>query len=427
MILLKKIVESAVFRNAVFAVVLLNVVLLGVQCSAEWNQTAEIYLSRGLEACLAFFVVETVLKLVALRGNYFKNRWNCLDFAIVLASILAEMSGISSLRVLRLLRSALALKIFNGNGNIQRDLFSIFQSVPRIMGTMLLLLVIFFIFSVAGVAFFGEDFPELFGNLGHSMLTLFLVMIFESWQTTSVAVIEKYPSAALFFIPFVFLTSFILMNIIVGIIVDATSSAARFRSKDAWLQKNFHGQKSELRDHIAKFQKYLNQFYEECDQSLIKISKDCLAESLKAFGKTQDDINVDNKMVQRKMRGDGLRYIYFALPDCDKNEFRIHIEWPMDLETLAQNKELDMYLHFEGKDAVSFERENHITFEKVASNEGIERFDEGNRISYGIHLEFVEKCFLDMTESERRRMLTNYYRQMGTLIQKVYASVAQMK
>lgn len=119
---LEKLVESRIFRNVVFAVVLLNAVLLGVQCCSKWSENVETRLSLGLDFCLVFFVAETILKLVALRSGYFGNRWNCLDFAIVLISVIAEYSGILSIRMLRLVRSVFTLKIFSGSGNIQRDI-----------------------------------------------------------------------------------------------------------------------------------------------------------------------------------------------------------------------------------------------------------------------------------------------------------------
>lgn len=346
---LEKFVESRIFRNVVFAVVLLNAVLLGVQCCSKWSENVETRLSLGLDFCLVFFVAETILKLVALRSGYFGNRWNCLDFAIVLISVIAEYSGILSIRMLRLVRSVFTLKIFSGSGNIQRDILAILESALRIFWTMALLLVFFYIFSIAGVSFFGEAFPEKFGNLGKSMLSLFQVTILDSWQDINLPVIKRYPCAIFYFIPFILISSFILLNIIVGIIVDATSSVARFRSKDDWFRKNYCGRKSELKEHIAKFQHYLNGFYEECAQSLIKISKDSLTDCLKEFGVVQKAIVVKNKLVQKKFRNDKWRYIYFALPGCDEKDFMIHLEWPFSIEDLALKKSCSRTFILKGK------------------------------------------------------------------------------
>ena len=226
---LKNFVESSIFRIIVFAVILLNAILLGVQCSSQWSENVETFISRGLDFCLVFFVVETILKIVALRKNYFNSRWNRFDFAIVLISVIAEHSGIFSIRILRLIRSVLTLKIFSGSQNIQQDISAILESTPRIFWTMILLSIFFYIFSIAGVSFFGELFPEQFGDLGKSMLSLFQVATLDSWHDINLPVIKRYPFAVFYFIPFIVISSFILLNVVVGIIVDATSSVARVR------------------------------------------------------------------------------------------------------------------------------------------------------------------------------------------------------
>ena len=91
------------------------------------------------------------------------------------------------------------------------------------MGSVVLLLgVIYFIFSVIATKFFGAAFADWFGDIGKSAYTLFQIMTLESWSMGIVRpVMTQFPLAWIFFIPFILITSFAVLNLFIGIIVDA--------------------------------------------------------------------------------------------------------------------------------------------------------------------------------------------------------------
>ena len=81
---------------------------------------------------------------------------------------------------------------------------------------------IFYISAVLVTNFFGNKFEDWFGSIGESMYSLFQIMTLESWSMGIVRpVMEEYPYAWAFFVPFILVTTFAVLNLFIGIIVDA--------------------------------------------------------------------------------------------------------------------------------------------------------------------------------------------------------------
>lgn len=229
----KKFVENQAFQNFILGVIVFNCVLMGLQTSAVLTAKCGDLLNLLDNICLGIFIVELGLKIIAYNKNFLKDGWNIFDTIIVLMSLFSSMAFLSSLRIFRIFRvfrSLKALKSFRGFRMIsslkklQVIIMAIVKSLPSIAWTGGLLLLVYYIFALMGVSFFGAAFPEWFGDLGKTMYTLFQVMTLESWSMgIARPVMEAYPAAWLYFVPFVLISSFIVMNVVVGIVVNAIS------------------------------------------------------------------------------------------------------------------------------------------------------------------------------------------------------------
>ncbi len=229
----KKFVENQAFQNFILGVIVFNCVLMGLQTSAVLTAKCGDLLNLLDNICLGIFIVELGLKIIAYNKNFLKDGWNIFDTIIVLMSLFSSMAFLSSLRIFRIFRvfrSLKALKSFRGFRMIsslkklQVIIMAIVKSLPSIAWTGGLLLLVYYIFALMGVSFFGAAFPEWFGYLGKTMYTLFQVMTLESWSMgIARPVMEAYPAAWLYFVPFVLISSFIVMNVVVGIVVNAIS------------------------------------------------------------------------------------------------------------------------------------------------------------------------------------------------------------
>jgi voltage-gated sodium channel len=95
------------------------------------------------------------------------------------------------------------------------------------MGSVFLLMgIIFYIGAVMTTKLFGAEFPEWFGTIGRSGYSLFQIMTLESWSMGIVRpVMTVYPYAWAFFVPFILMTTFAVVNLLVGLIVNSMQDA----------------------------------------------------------------------------------------------------------------------------------------------------------------------------------------------------------
>jgi voltage-gated sodium channel len=223
-------VETSTFGNAIMAVILFNAVLLGMETSpalmAEWGG-----IIRTLDrVCLAIFVGEILLKLLAFGGRFFRSGWNVFDFLIVGIALVPGAQGFGVLRAMRVLR---VLRLISVVPQLRRVVEGFIRALPGMGSVFLLMAIIFYVGAVMATKLFAASFPELFGNLGRSAFTLFQVMTLEGWSDAITRpVMEVYPYAWAFFIPFIMVTTFAVVNLLVGLVVNAMQEAADDGSPD---------------------------------------------------------------------------------------------------------------------------------------------------------------------------------------------------
>ena len=270
---LKKIVDGKVFQGIILFVIIFNCVIMGLETIKGLSSGAAAAFAMINNVCLWIFILEIIVKLLAYGLDYFKDPWNWFDMFIVgisMVSGLPFMAAFRAVRVLRVLKSLKALrgtKLIGAVRHLQVIITAIFKSIPSIMWTGILLILIYYIFALIGVNLFGEAFPDWFGNIGKSMYTLFQVMTLESWSMgISRPVMAVFPYAWAYFVPFVLISSFIVMNVVVGIVVNAidevNAESAAEAAKEAEassevsredLLKEMHA----LREHLDRLEKTL--------------------------------------------------------------------------------------------------------------------------------------------------------------------------
>ena len=212
-------VETKVFRYFITGLIIFNGITLGLATSkpimAEYG-----YLFNAIDMIvITVFTVEIALRIFAYRTAFFKDPWSLFDFFIVAISLVPVSEEFSVLRVLRVLRLFRLLTVIPQMRTIIGALVSV---VPGIISISMVLMLFFYVFSIMATSLFGESFPEWFGTLGASMYTLFQVMTLESWSMgISRPVMEVFPYAWIFFVIFILLVTFVMVNLLIGIIVDA--------------------------------------------------------------------------------------------------------------------------------------------------------------------------------------------------------------
>ncbi|WP_213684894.1 ion transporter [Roseicyclus sp.] len=223
--------EQPIIRNSIIGVILFNAVILGMETSPSIMAAAGPLILALDQACLAIFVIELVLKMVALGPRFFRVGWNIFDFVIVGIALVPGGQGLSVLRALRILR---VLRVVSAVPSLRRVVEGLLTALPGMGSVFLLMSIIFYIGAVMATKLFGASFPEWFGSIGASLYTLFQVMTLESWSMGIVRpVLDVYPYAWAFFVPFIMVTTFAVVNLIVGLVVNSMQDAHAAESNAA--------------------------------------------------------------------------------------------------------------------------------------------------------------------------------------------------
>jgi voltage-gated sodium channel len=220
---LTALLERSAVRNFIIGVIILNAVVLGMETSTVVMESYGTVILAIDRICLAIFVAELLAKLVAYRLRFFRDGWNVFDFVIVAIALVPSGQGLSVLRALRILR---VLRVISATPRLRRVVEGFITALPGMGSVFLLMSLIFYIGAVMATKLFSASFPEWFGDLGRSAYSLFQIMTLESWSMGIVRpVMEVYPYAWAFFVPFIMVTTFAVVNLLVGLIVNSMQDA----------------------------------------------------------------------------------------------------------------------------------------------------------------------------------------------------------
>ena len=216
-------IERPGFGNAILVVIVINAIVLGMETSETLTRNMGWLISTVDDICLAIFVIEILLKFIAYRLGFFKSGWNIFDFLIVGIALIPAAQGLSVLRALRILR---VLRVISVAPSLRRVVEGFVRALPGMGSVFLLMAMLFYIGAVMATKLFGEQFPDWFGHLGRSGYSLFQIMTLESWSMGIVRpVMEVFPYAWAFFVPFIMVTTFAVVNLLVGLIVNSMQDA----------------------------------------------------------------------------------------------------------------------------------------------------------------------------------------------------------
>jgi voltage-gated sodium channel len=210
--------ESGLVQGVVVSVILLNAAIMGMETSRSL-MAAHGTLLHGLDkACLVFFVVELLARLAVYRAQYWRSGWNWFDFVVVAVALAPGAGPWAVLRSLRVLR---VLRLLTVVPQMRRVVAAILHSIPGLAGVVAVMMVFFYTAGVLATALFGSTHPQWFGTLGGSLYSLFQIMTLESWSMGIVRpVMEVHSWAWAFFVPFIMIATFTILNLFIGIIVS---------------------------------------------------------------------------------------------------------------------------------------------------------------------------------------------------------------
>lgn len=220
----QNVVESRGFETAIIAVIVVNAVVIGLETVPSVMAHYGGLLRAIDRIAIGVFIAEIALKLYAYRLRFFASGWNVFDLAIVAAALVPASAGASVLRALRILR---ALRLISVVPKMRQVVAGLLSAIPSMGTVIVLLMLVFYVGAVMATKLYGPSFPDWFGSIPRSLYSLFQIMTLESWSMGIVRpVMEVHPYAWVFFVPFILVTSFVVLNLFIAIIVNAMHEAS---------------------------------------------------------------------------------------------------------------------------------------------------------------------------------------------------------
>lgn len=223
--------ETPFIGNFIIGVILFNAVILGLETSHTVMDNVGGLIHALDRFCLMVFIIEIAAKLFAHRLKFFKSGWNVFDFLVVGIALVPAAQSLSVLRALRILR---VLRVISATPSLRRVVEGFLTALPGMGSVFMLMSLIFYIGSVMATKLFGVAFPQWFGSMGSSAYSLFQIMTLESWSMGIVRpVMEQFQYAWAFFVPFIMVTTFAVVNLLVGLIVNSMQDAHAEEANEA--------------------------------------------------------------------------------------------------------------------------------------------------------------------------------------------------
>ena len=232
--MLRRVVESPLFSGFIIVVILANAVVLGLQTYATLVRDHGDTLDLLNEVFLGIFVVEIVLRIAAYGSRpqrFFRNGWNVFDFVVIGAAFLPGVRESSTL--LRLARLARVVRVVRLLPDVRLLVTATVRSLPPLGSMVVLTTVILFVYGMVGWLLFAEEEPESWGNIGEAMLTMFVLLTLENFPTYMERGLEIHPWSWIYFVSFVLIAAFIVLNVLIGIVLNSMEEAREIERRRA--------------------------------------------------------------------------------------------------------------------------------------------------------------------------------------------------
>ncbi|MFC4324306.1 ion transporter [Litchfieldia salsa] len=251
-------VNSQRFNHFITALIIFNSILIGLETYPSiYLPNKNVFFILDL-IILFIFTIEIILKIFVDGKHFFKNGWNIFDFSIIAGSIiLYNTPFVGVLRIFRVLR---ALRTITSVPSLRRIVSALFMAIPTIGSVILLMFIIFYVYAVIGTAFFSEIEPEYFGSLELTFITLFQIFTLESWASGVFRpIFAEIQWSWLYFVSFIIIATFIMINLIVGEIVNNAQKISEEVEKDTSEIKDDTVEIKELRKEVKELKDLLKQ------------------------------------------------------------------------------------------------------------------------------------------------------------------------
>ncbi|MEU5907331.1 ion transporter [Micromonospora sp. NPDC047527] len=222
-----RLARSRPFEIVIVIVILANGIVLGLETYDELTSASTLLHSLEL-AFRAFFVVEIGIRVAAYGRrpqDFFRHGWNIFDFVVIAAIFIPGLHGDSAL--LRVVRVARMLRLVRFSPGLRTIVSALWRSLPGVAGFLALAVVTLYVYGMAGWLIFGSTYPDAYGDIGRSLLTLFVLLSLETLPDLISQGMALSPWTLVYYVSYVLITVNLLLNILIAVIVNSMEEARR--------------------------------------------------------------------------------------------------------------------------------------------------------------------------------------------------------
>ncbi len=220
---LKTLFDSDGFNKTIIALIILNAIIIGLETYPWMTASYGKVLSILDMMLLHIFATEIMLKIYIYRGQFFRDSWNVMDVFIIIPSIFFDQY--ESLSVLRVVRVFRVLRLISSSRSLKSVVEGLIRAIPGLKSISGLLLIFLYIFSVLATKLFAATHPWYFGNIQESLFSLFQITTLQGASITR-DISNAYSFGAGFFVVYILVSTFCILNLCVAVIVDAVRSGS---------------------------------------------------------------------------------------------------------------------------------------------------------------------------------------------------------
>ena len=224
--------SNKIFEMSVIAIIVVSALMIGASTydmDSRWRALIQVLDT----AITIFFLIEIMIRMLAEPRffMFFKDAWNVFDFLIVTVSLL-PIDDSEMVLLARLIRIFRVLRLVSIIPELRVLINSLVIAIPRMGYVLVLMFIIFYIYAAVGSFLFEKVNATLWGDISISMLTLFRVSTFEDWTDVMYETMQVYGWSWAYYLSFIFLTTFVFMNMMIGIILDVMQTEHEKMSRE---------------------------------------------------------------------------------------------------------------------------------------------------------------------------------------------------
>ena len=228
-----RIVSSNLFELFIIGVILANAALLGLGTAPRIELEYAGWIHLGFQLALGIFIAEAALKLFALWPHplrYFKDGWNVFDFLVIVLALIPATGQLALVaRLARLLR---VVRLITTIRDLRLIVAALVRSIPSVFHVLMLMSIVVYVYAIMGYYMFHENDPDAWGSLSKSVLTLFNILTLDDWAKVMYKAMEVNPLAWIYFVSYVVVGTFVVINLFIAIIVNNLDEAKLDRLQD---------------------------------------------------------------------------------------------------------------------------------------------------------------------------------------------------